>query len=120
MPAATHDLVDKRRREAVAPAAARRLADDDLADVMLAREREHLSNDALAAQVRSFGAEAFGELQRLEHAVARGARQAREVRRLDVDRMPLGVQRGGEPPRRANDALGKRIRADADEHALAR
>src|SRR4029079_2886026 len=64
-------LVAQRWRNAAAPAAAARLAANDLADVAPPRERQQFGRDTLPAEVRGFGAKARGELARLPHAVPR-------------------------------------------------
>ncbi len=103
--AAARDFVDERGLEPVPPARTAGLADDDLADVAPARIGEQFGRDRLAGQVRRFRTERLGELQRRQHAVARGARQTRERRRFHVDRNPARVQRRRQAPRCAHEAF---------------
>ena len=86
---------------------------------MLAREIDQFAGDAFAAQIFRLRTERLGKLERLQHAIARFARQAHEMRRLDIHGHPFGVQRIGHAPRGAHEAFGQRIGSDANQDAFA-
>lgn len=120
MSARTDQFVDQRARETIAPSRLQGLADDDLADVALARKRDEFRGHAVAAEVGGLGTEFFGELERLQHAVARLLRQSLQRRRLDVHGQPLRMMRDRETTRGAHHAFGQGIRPDAHQQTFAR
>ena len=108
--------------EDLEPARPRRFADDDLGDVVGAREGEDVVGDPsrAARNGHRLAAERFGEPQRVGDAVARLRRELQRPRRLDAERRPGRVQPVGQALGVAHEAGGARILADADQNPLAR
>ena len=114
------DVVEERRLSDVAPARVRRLADDDLRDVALARvadglDRRRPRRAASPARRRATRRAACSARARSR---SRGG-HAQRRRRLDVDADELRVQARRHPPRGADEARRVRARRDAHEDALA-
>ena len=116
--AAANERVDDRTEKHALPEAARRLADDDLADVARPGVGEDLVAHPRARERDRLGAQAVREAQRLQHprAVVRAELAVR--RRLDVDDDPRRLELRGEPASRPHETRRERARTDAHQHAL--
>ncbi len=117
----SHQIVHDRAVQDLEPARARRLADDDLGDIVLVREADHVVGD-LPQSARNrdrLAAQAFGEPQRVGDAIALLLAQLQAAPRFDVERGPGRVQAIGQALGVAHEAGRARILADADQDALA-
>ena len=116
-----HQIMNHGAMQKLEPARPRRLADDDLGDVLGLRVRQNVFGDLLAArQGERLAAEPFGQSQGIGEPISLDLRQLGGARRLDRERGPGGVQ----PVRKAlgvtHQTGGARVLADADQHPLAR
>ena len=116
-----HQIVNHGAMQKLEPARPRRLADDDLGDVLGLRVRQNVFGDLLAArQGERLAAEPFGQSQGIGEPIALDLRQLGGARRLDRERGPGGVQPVREALGVTHQASGARVLADADQHPLAR
>jgi hypothetical protein len=90
----SHQVVHHRPVQDLEPARARGLADDDLRDVVLVCEADHVVGDTARAGGERDGlaAEALGKAHGLGNAVALGLGELRASPRLDAKRGPGRVQ----------------------------
>ena len=104
------------------PPRARRLADDDLGDVVGLREADQVIRNAAAdaGNGHRLAAERFGEPQRIGQPVALLLGQLQAAPRLDADRGPRRVQPVRQPLGVAHQPGRARVLAEADQNALAR
>ena len=104
------------------PPRARRLADDDLGDVIGLREADQVIGDtaADAGNGQRLAAQRFGQPQRIGQPVALLVGQLQAAPRLDADRGPRRVQPVRQPLGVAHEPGRARILAEADQDTLAR
>ncbi len=101
-----------------APPRAVGLAEDDLGRVALLGVADQLVRDVLAGDRDRLAAEAFGETERLGHALLGGLAPARERGGFDEDGEPLDPPSCRQPPGRAHQALRQWTVAHADQDTL--
>ena len=119
---APHQIVHHRAVQDFEPARARRLADDDLGDVVGLREADDVVGDAApaAGNGERLAAQRLGQPQRVGDPVALLVGQLQAAPRLDAERGPGRMQPVGQPLGVAHEPGRARILADADQDALAR
>ena len=119
---APHQIVHDRTARQFEPPRARRLADDDLGDVVGVREMDDVVGDAAAdaGNGQRLAAERFGQPHGVGQPVALLVGQLQAAPRLDADRRPLRVQPVRQPLGVTDQPGRARVFADADQHALAR
>ena len=117
-----HQVVHHRPAQDLEPARPRRLADDDLRDVVPVREIDHVVGDAARAggERDGLGTQALGKPHGLGDAVALGLGELRAARRLDAQCRPGGMQAIGQAFGVAHEGCRARVLADADQQPLAR
>ena len=117
-----HQVVHDGPVQDLEPARPRGFADDDLRDVILVREADHVVGDAACAGGERDGlaAEALGQAHGLGNAVPLGFGELRASPRLDAKCGPGRVQAIGKTLRIAHERRRARILADAHEQPLAR
>ncbi len=116
---ATDQLMDDRAVQQLEPARARRLADNDLGDVVRLGVGNEIVGDAPPRNGQRLGAELLGEAQAVGDAVALRLGEAMVARRLDVDRRPMRAETVGDAPRIAHEGERCRALADADQETVA-
>ena len=107
---------DRRSRLAKKPDA--RAAQDDLREILAARETQQLPREIAGGKPLRRGAKTLGQAQRVVDAF-----HARDIRLLlagplDENRGPFRVEGGRETRAGAHDAIGGKIRADADQQSF--
>ncbi len=118
---APHQIVHHGSMRQLEPARARRLADDDLGDVVGLGEIDDVVGDAAAdaGKRQRLAAERFREPHGVGQPVALLVAQLQAAPRLDADRGPLRMQPVGEALGVAHEAGRARILAQAHQDALA-
>ena len=95
-----------------------RTAQNDLREVLAARETQQLPREIAGGESLRRGAKTLGQAQRVVDAL-----HARDIRLLlagpfDENRGPFRVEAGREARGGAHDAIGGKIRADADQQSF--
>ena len=118
---AAHEVVDHRPVQDLEPARPRRLAEDDLGDVVRLGVADDVVGDAPVAAGDGGGlaAERLGEAQRIGDAVALDLGEPHAARGLDRERDEGGVQAVGQALGVAHEPGATGVFVDADEDALA-
>ncbi len=89
--------------------------EQDFRKIVAARIVDDRARNIVAGQHRRGGAQILRQFQRLQDALALRRRQPLQLRRFDIDRVPVGIELTGQPRGAADHMLGPRTRPDAGQ-----
>ena len=115
----SHDLIDEGDAEAVPQAADYWLTDDQLGDVVLASEAQQLFGRVVTRKSDYFCPQLFRQTEVLRELRRHGLGHGASAARLDVDRVPAGVERAGHAPRGSHQARRVGAGAHGDQQLIA-